>query len=88
MVALNPSDAEEASAFIKKCCAGPSSLTRYYVREAEVSKGIFGMEVSGDSNPRWLKWERRNQQLGKDFWDTCCPLAPSGPRALGNGRGS
>ena len=70
MVTLNPSHADEASTFVKKSCAGPSSVTRYYLREAGVSEGVFGIEVSGDSNPGWLKCEGRSQQVGKDFWDT------------------
>ena len=57
MVTLNPPNADEASPFVKKSCAGPSSLTRYSLREAEVSEGFFGIEVSGDSNQGWLKWE-------------------------------
>ena len=60
-VTLNASDADEASAFVKKSCAGPSSVTRYYLREAEVSEGYFGIEVSGDSNAGWLKWEGRSE---------------------------
>ena len=74
MFTLNPSDADTASAFVKKSCAGPSSLTRYYLCEAEVSEGVFGIEVLGHSNPGWLKWEGRSQQVGKDFWDTMLPI--------------
>ena len=74
MVTLNLSHANEAGAFVNKSCAGPSSLTRCYLREAKVSEGVFGIEVSGGSNPRWLKWEGCSQQVGKDFWDRVSPI--------------
>ena len=73
-VTLNPSDSDDATAFIKKSCSGPSSLTPYYLREAAVSEGVFGIDVSGDSNPGWLKWEGRSQQVGKEFLDTLSPV--------------